>query len=113
MGHRVAGRLQARHDTDRARHVALRLRGFQLLDSIAVDGDGNVCVATLVTGAISVISPEGKMVEQIRVPKYDVFVTNICFGGPDLRTAYITSSGLGLLYATEWPVPGLRLSYNA
>ena len=87
--------------------------GFQLLDSMAVDSDGNVCVATLVTGAISVISPEGKMVEQIRVPKYDVFVTNICFGGPDLRTVYITSSGLGLLYATEWPVPGLRLSYNA
>jgi len=87
--------------------------GFQLLDSMAVDSDGNVCVATLVTGAISVISPEGKMVEQIKVPKYDVFVTNICFGGPDLRTAYITSSGLGLLYATEWPVPGLRLNYNA
>ena len=46
------------------------------------------------------------------MPKYDVFVTNICFGGPDLRTAYITSSGLGLLYAMEWPVPGLRLNYN-
>ena len=53
------------------------------------------------------------MVEQILVPKYDVFVTNICFGGPDLRTAYITSSGFGLLYSMEWPVPGLRLNYNA
>ena len=67
--------------------------GWQLLDSLAVDSEGNVCVATLVVGAISVISPKGEMVDQIKVPKYDVFVTNICFGGPDLKTAYITASG--------------------
>lgn len=84
--------------------------GYQLLDSMAVDGDGNICVATLVTGAISVISPAGELLEQIKVPKWDIFVTNICFGGPDLRTAYITSSGWGLLYAMEWPRPGHRLN---
>lgn len=87
--------------------------GFQLLDSLAVDGDGNVCVATLGTGAISVISPDGELLDQVAVPEYDFFVTNICFGGPDLRTAYITSSGRGLMYATEWPRPGLKLAYNA
>ena len=87
--------------------------GWQLLDSMAVDSEGNVCVATLVTGAISVISPKGELLDQINVPKYDVFVTNICFGGPDLKTAYITSSGFGLLYAVEWHCPGLRLNYNA
>jgi gluconolactonase len=87
--------------------------GWQLLDSMAVDSEGNVCVATLVTGAISVISPKGELLNQIHVPKYDVFVTNICFGGPDLKTAYITSSGFGLLYALEWHCPGLRLNYNA
>ena len=87
--------------------------GFQLLDSLAVDSAGNVCVATLVTGAVSVISPNGKMLEQVFVPRHDVFVTNICFGGPDLGTAYITSSGFGILYAMDWPRPGLRLNYNA
>jgi len=87
--------------------------GWQLLDSMAVDSEGNVCVATLVTGAISVVSPKGELLDQIKVPKYDVFVTNICFGGPDLRTAYITSSGFGLLYAMEWHCPGLKLNYNA
>ena len=35
------------------------LPGYQLLDSLAVDGDGNVCVATLVNGGITVISPDG------------------------------------------------------
>ena len=87
--------------------------GYQLLDSMAVDGDGNVCVATLITGAISVISPQGELLEQVPVPRHDVFVTNICFGGPDLRTAYITSSGWGLLYSMEWPRAGLRLNANA
>ena len=85
--------------------------GWQLLDSLAVDSEGNVCVATLVVGAISVISPKGEMIDQIKVPKYDVFVTNICFGGPDLKTAYITASGYGDLYAMEWRCPGLKLNY--
>ena len=87
--------------------------GYQLLDSMAVDADGNICVATLVTGAVTVVSPDGKLVEQVKVPKWDIFVTNICFGGPDLRTAYITSSGHGLLYEMEWPRPGLKLNANA
>ena len=51
--------------------------GFQLLDSLAVDSEGNICVATLVTGAVSVVSPKGELLDQIKVPKYDVFVTNI------------------------------------
>ena len=85
---------------------------LELLDSLAVDGDGNVCVATLVTGAISVISPEGELLDQVHVPKWDAYVTNICFGGPDLKTAYVTSSGWGLLYEMPWERPGLRLNYQ-
>src|SRR5437764_9207229 len=43
---------------DRAAGTVLAgLPGFQLFDSLAVDGAGNVCVATLVTGAITVPSP--------------------------------------------------------
>ena len=36
-----------------------------------------------------------------------------CFGGPDLRTAYITLTGTGKLVAMDWPEPGLRLAYEA
>jgi len=86
--------------------------GFQLLDSLAVDGEGNVCVATLITGAITVVSPGGQLVAVHTVPQYDVFVTNICFGGDDLRTAYITSSGHGLLYSMPWPTAGLALEHG-
>ena len=86
--------------------------GYQLLDSMAVDSAGNICVATLVTGAVSVVSPDGELLEQVAVPEYDIFVTNICFGGPDLTTAYITSSGRGKLYSLDWPRPGHRLHHS-
>ncbi|MGE0821979.1 MAG: SMP-30/gluconolactonase/LRE family protein [Candidatus Binatia bacterium] len=86
------------------------LPGYQLLDSLAVDGAGNVCVATLINGGITVISPDGSSVEF--VPTGDPLTTNICFGGPDLRTAYITLSGQGKLAAMDWPRPGLKLHYN-
>lgn len=87
--------------------------GYQLLDSLAVDGDGNVCVATLMTGAISVLAPDGSLLRQVPVPEPDPMVTNICFAGADSRTAYVTSSGRGLLYTTVWHTTGLDLAFSA
>jgi gluconolactonase len=86
------------------------LPGYQLFDSLAVDGAGNVCVATLVTGAVTVISPSGEVLEQVATG--DPLTTNVCFGGPDLRTAYVTCSGTGQLVAFDWPRPGLRLVHG-
>ncbi|HTO00663.1 MAG TPA: SMP-30/gluconolactonase/LRE family protein, partial [Microthrixaceae bacterium] len=82
--------------------------GHQLLDSLAVDSEGYVCVGTLVNGGITVISPSGDSVEHVAVD--DLLVTNIAFGGPDMRTAYVTASGTGRLLAMDWPRPGLRLA---
>lgn len=86
------------------------LPGYQLLDSLAVDGDGNVCVATLVNGGITVVSPEGEVV--LFVPVDDRITTNICFGGPDHRTAYITASSTGRLLAMDWPFQGHKLHWH-
>jgi len=85
------------------------LPGYQLFDSLAVDADGNICVATLFNGGISVISPDGRSVEHLPMP--DDYTTNICFGGPDLRTAYIALSVSGRLVAVDWPKPGLALNF--
>jgi gluconolactonase len=87
------------------------LPGMQLLDSLAVDGDGNVCVATLIHGGITVIAPDGSVLEH--VPTGDPLTTNICFGGPDLCTAFITASGTGRLLSMPWPRPGLALAHHA
>ena len=85
------------------------LGGFQRFDSLAVDGAGNVCVATLVNGSVSVVKPGGGLARQIAMP--DMFCTNICFGGPDLRTAYLTLSGTGQLVSMPWDGPGLPLAH--
>jgi gluconolactonase len=87
------------------------LGGFQRFDSLAVDGAGNVCVATLVNGSVSVVAPDGGLIRQVPMP--DMFCTNVCFGGPDLRTAYMTLSGTGQLVAMDWDGPGLRLAHEA
>jgi gluconolactonase len=66
-------------------------------------------VATLVRGGISVIRPDGSGADFVEMP--DSMTTNICFGGPDLATAYITLSGTGRLVALPWPRPGLALHH--
>ena len=86
------------------------LPGYQRLDSLAVEAAGNICVATLNTGCISVISPAGELMSQI--PTGDPMTTNICFGGPDLKTAYITLSGKGQLMEMAWERPGLALCFG-
>ena len=83
------------------------LPGFQRYDSLAVEAGGNIAVATLRFGGIVVISPEGTQVERIEMP--DPYTTNICFGGPDDHTAFITLSGTGRLVSMPWARPGLAL----
>lgn len=80
-----------------------------LFDSLAVDDEGYVCVATIGNGGITVISPDGESVQHAALP--DPIVTNICFGGPDRRTAFVTLSATGKLVSFEWPRPGLALAF--
>ena len=83
--------------------------GYFLFDSLAVDAKGRVCVATIVDGGITILDPAGG--EPAHVPMPDVVTTNICFGGEELRTAYITLSSTGKLVSCPWDTPGLALNY--
>jgi gluconolactonase len=85
------------------------LPGYQRFDSLAVEEGGNICVATLVRGGIHVFSPAGELLEFHEAP--EGYCTNICFGGADRRTAFITLSGTGQLLAARWPRPGLALMH--
>ncbi len=85
---------------------------FQRFDSMAIDALGNICVATLMHGGISVISPDGSSTSHVPLP--DRFTTNLCFAGKDRRTAFVTLSGSGRLIAIDdWPIPGLPLNCEA
>ncbi|HEX8625373.1 MAG TPA: SMP-30/gluconolactonase/LRE family protein [Allosphingosinicella sp.] len=90
--------------------VVANLPGYQLLDSLAVEAGGIVCVATLVNGGITAIDPANGKSEHF--PVADFICTNICFGGEDMRDAWITASGTGRLYKARWPRPGLKLAFN-
>ena len=66
-------------------------------------------VGTLVNGGLTIVSPDGASVDHLPLP--DFMVTNVCFGGDDLRTAYVTCSGTGRLVSVPWPRPGLKLNF--
>lgn len=80
-----------------------------LLDSLALQRDGAICVGTLLTGGISTFNPATGAIDFTPAP--DMMATNICFGGPDLRTAYVTCSTTGKLISTRWPVAGQKLNF--
>jgi gluconolactonase len=90
--------------------VICNLPDYQLLDSLAVEAGGKVCVATIINGGITAFDPDGST-EHFAVP--DLICTNICFGGADMMDAWITASSTGKLYKTRWPRPGLKLNFNA
>lgn len=99
-------------------------KGCSVLDSMAVDQQGNLYVATMVpegsdpwvNGGITVVSPDGDILDwiEIRLPETSPvpLPSNICFGGPDLKTAYITCGGSGQLISMPSRIPGLRLNFN-
>jgi gluconolactonase len=91
------------------RRLLQGIQGFYLYDSLAVDAAGNVCVATLINGGISVLSPTGGAPRFIALA--DPLTTNICFGGPGLTTAFVTLSSIGELVAFDWDGPGLPLNF--
>lgn len=84
---------------------------FVRCDSFAIDSEGNIVLGTLGVGELVVVAPSGSIVRRIVMP--DLNVTNVCFGGQDLRTAFVTVSisTSGKLVELEWPVPGHRINF--
>lgn len=87
------------------------------MDGLSVDSEGNVygagglsrvpkgATVTLATRAgIHVFSPAGRLLRFIPIPEDSV--TNCCFGGPDLRTLYVTAGKT--LFKVRVDVPGTR-----
>jgi gluconolactonase len=89
--------------------LLLGLGGYNLFDSLALDAQGNLWVATLPAG-ISVVSPAGELLRTLPMP--ESFVTNICFGGQDLRRAFVTLSSTGRVAVLDGVGPGLKLNFT-
>ncbi len=103
------GALEMDGTVPRQRIVA-SLPGDQTFDSIAVEAGGNIVVATVRAGRLTVISPAGDVVETVPFP--EIAVTNLAFGGKDMRTCFVTLSQHGQLVSLPWPRAGLKLLYR-
>jgi len=62
-------------------------------DGAAMDSEGNYWVAMFEGGRILKLSPSGELLQQIELPLR--CPTALAFGGPDLRTLYVTSASQG------------------
>ena len=58
-------------------------------DGATVDAEGRLWVAMVLTGQVACFSPEGQLVQSIKVPV--PYPTCPCFGGANLDTLYVTS----------------------
>ncbi len=96
------------HDTSGTGHVP---------DGAVRDAEDHIWVCHWDGGEIVRLDPDGKVVEQVSMPT--ARPTRACFGGPDLRTLYVTTAVgdladtplddpfAGRLFAFEAKVPGL------
>lgn len=75
-------------------------------DGMKVDSLGNIWTSG--PGGIRIITPEGRVLGQIRTP--EPAQANLVWGGPDLRTAYITSSDK--VYRLDLRVAGLAPQFS-
>jgi sugar lactone lactonase YvrE len=63
-------------------------------DGMAVDAEGFVWIAFFGGWRIDRYSPRGELVSTVRFPCSNI--TKLAFGGPDLRTVYVTTARKGL-----------------
>ncbi|MBA7677937.1 hypothetical protein ES703_86204 [subsurface metagenome] len=68
-------------------------------DGMTIDNEGNVY---LTTKDVSVYDPQGNNIERIKVPEQPA---NVCFGGKDKQTLFITARTS--LYSVRMRVKGL------
>jgi len=77
-------------------------------DGFKFDTEGNIYVCG--GRHVTVVSPDGRVLEQLEAPAGDAMMTNCCFGGEDLRTLFATDGGSGRVLAwASMPVPGVPL----
>jgi gluconolactonase len=111
------------HAFDGSFLLSAAIPGQGILDSMKVDAEGNVWVATMLpegpdpstNGGITVISPQGEILQflAIDVGTPAPMPSNLCFGGPDGRTLYVTCGASGKLVRARVTVAGLGPAFKS
>ncbi|MCY3925316.1 MAG: SMP-30/gluconolactonase/LRE family protein [bacterium] len=78
-------------------------------DGMAFDAEGNLLVTHFGSGFVFVYDPEG--VEVDRIGCGGANPTNVCFGGADHATLFVTVDDTGEMVAVDWRAPGQTLNF--
>jgi gluconolactonase len=76
------------------------------MDGMRCDVDGNLYITRHGKGTVAIVSPQGKVLREIDV--LGAHPTNLCFGGKDGRTCYVTEAKEGRLVQFRTERPGLE-----
>jgi sugar lactone lactonase YvrE len=76
------------------------------MDGMRCDVDGNLYITRHGKGTVVVLSPAGNVLREIALP--GTMPSNLCFGGPDGRTVYVTEQQKGRLLTFRADRPGLE-----
>jgi sugar lactone lactonase YvrE len=74
------------------------------MDGMSLDVDGNLYIARYGAGNIAVLSPAGKLLREVTLTGQHP--TNITFGGPDGKRAFVTMQKRGAIETFINPLPG-------
>ncbi len=74
------------------------------LDGMRADVDGNLHIARYGAGTVAVVSPEGRLLREVRLK--GAKPTNVAFGGDDGRTVYVTLQDRGAVEVFRSARPG-------
>jgi len=75
-------------------------------DGMRCDVDGNLYITRYGKGTVAVVNPTGELIREIELPGKRP--SNICFGGPDGRTVYVTEVEHTQLVQFRTDRPGLE-----
>ena len=105
----VVGPGQAENIRGFCRLPDLKVKNLTGPDGMAFDVEGNIYCATVGVGFVYVFDPEGTLIESI--PTGGVRPTNVCFGGLDHDTLFVTIDDLGTMITYQNPIKGYRLPF--
>ena len=77
-------------------------------DGMRADAKGNLYITRYGKGVVAIVSPAGQLMRE--VPVLGARPSNLCFGGPDGKTVYVTEVENERLVAFRTDTPGLEFT---
>jgi gluconolactonase len=86
----------------------IQMSGGNGPDGVTIDEEDNLAVCHVGFGAVWLFSRLGEPMLRINSP-VGVHTTNIAYGGPDMRSLFITEAGSGTILTAAMPAPGRQV----